>query len=244
MLSASSPDDEALVLGAKYFGFEFVNRIDGSAVIKTWDVFATPLPPLPPLPPIATATIVPPIATPSPGNKPNLSTESLTSRSPLKSTVWSTTWTVKSPKTSGTTLKGFRKRSGDDCKTEKTGAVTQVSYEVRRRDFSGVFRFEESLQIGYTEVYSPKCVKARIWKKGGDTKAIYPGFPIAYLSFTHRTDKNQFPKIFRLHHRVYTETIFCTLKSSVYKGGEIGGQASTHPILPLPAVGTRITWAP
>jgi len=34
VLSASSPDDEALVLGAKYFGFEFVDRIDGNAVIK------------------------------------------------------------------------------------------------------------------------------------------------------------------------------------------------------------------
>ncbi|CAN0099307.1 unnamed protein product, partial [Sphacelaria rigidula] len=33
VLSASSPDDEALVLGAKYFGFEFAERIDTSAVI-------------------------------------------------------------------------------------------------------------------------------------------------------------------------------------------------------------------
>lgn len=33
MLSASSPDDEALVLGAKYFGVEFAERIDTSAVI-------------------------------------------------------------------------------------------------------------------------------------------------------------------------------------------------------------------
>ncbi|CAB1098406.1 unnamed protein product [Ectocarpus sp. CCAP 1310/34] len=41
MLSASSPDDEALVLGAKYFGFEFVNRIDSSAILHTWD-FSTP----------------------------------------------------------------------------------------------------------------------------------------------------------------------------------------------------------
>ncbi|CAM9975794.1 unnamed protein product, partial [Hapterophycus canaliculatus] len=38
ILSASSPDDEALVLGAKYFGFEFVNRIDSSAILHTWDV--------------------------------------------------------------------------------------------------------------------------------------------------------------------------------------------------------------
>lgn len=44
MLSASSPDDEALVLGAKYFGFEFINRIDSSAIINTWDVTAPPLP--------------------------------------------------------------------------------------------------------------------------------------------------------------------------------------------------------
>jgi phospholipid-transporting ATPase len=29
VLSASSPDEEALVLGAKYFGFEFVNRQEG-----------------------------------------------------------------------------------------------------------------------------------------------------------------------------------------------------------------------
>lgn len=33
MLSASSPDDEALVLGAKYFGVEFAERIDTSAVL-------------------------------------------------------------------------------------------------------------------------------------------------------------------------------------------------------------------
>ncbi|CAM9795377.1 unnamed protein product [Chrysoparadoxa australica] len=33
MLSASSPDDEALVLGAKYFGVEFVNRVDTTAVL-------------------------------------------------------------------------------------------------------------------------------------------------------------------------------------------------------------------
>lgn len=42
ILSASSPDDEALVLGAKYFGFEFVNRIDSNAVLNTWDVTAPP----------------------------------------------------------------------------------------------------------------------------------------------------------------------------------------------------------
>lgn len=42
ILSASSPDDEALVLGAKYFGFEFTNRIDTSAIIHTWDVTAPP----------------------------------------------------------------------------------------------------------------------------------------------------------------------------------------------------------
>ncbi|CAN0077729.1 unnamed protein product, partial [Ectocarpus fasciculatus] len=42
MLSASSPDDEALVLGAKYFGFEFVNRIDSSAILHTWDVAEPP----------------------------------------------------------------------------------------------------------------------------------------------------------------------------------------------------------
>ncbi|CAM9108152.1 unnamed protein product [Ectocarpus sp. 8 AP-2014] len=42
MLSASSPDDEALVLGAKYFGFEFVNRIDSSAILHTWDVSTPP----------------------------------------------------------------------------------------------------------------------------------------------------------------------------------------------------------
>ena len=42
MLSASSPDDEALVLGAKYFGFEFINRIDSSAIINTWDVTSPP----------------------------------------------------------------------------------------------------------------------------------------------------------------------------------------------------------
>lgn len=42
ILSASSPDDEALVLGAKYFGFEFINRIDSSAVLDTWDVTAPP----------------------------------------------------------------------------------------------------------------------------------------------------------------------------------------------------------
>lgn len=33
VLSASSPDDEALVLGAKYFGVEFTERIDTSAII-------------------------------------------------------------------------------------------------------------------------------------------------------------------------------------------------------------------
>lgn len=42
ILSASSPDDEALVLGAKYFGFEFVNRIDSKAVVNTWDVTSPP----------------------------------------------------------------------------------------------------------------------------------------------------------------------------------------------------------
>lgn len=42
ILSASSPDDEALVLGAKYFGFEFINRIDSSAILHTWDVTAPP----------------------------------------------------------------------------------------------------------------------------------------------------------------------------------------------------------
>ncbi|CAN0256362.1 unnamed protein product, partial [Pylaiella littoralis] len=44
ILSASSPDDEALVLGAKYFGFEFVKRIDCSAILHTWDVTAPPPP--------------------------------------------------------------------------------------------------------------------------------------------------------------------------------------------------------
>lgn len=44
ILSASSPDDEALVLGAKYFGFEFVNRVDGKAVLNTWDVTGSPPP--------------------------------------------------------------------------------------------------------------------------------------------------------------------------------------------------------
>ena len=33
-LSASSPDDEALVCGAKFFGFEFVDRTEGLAVIR------------------------------------------------------------------------------------------------------------------------------------------------------------------------------------------------------------------
>lgn len=42
ILSASSPDDEALVLGAKYFGFEFANRIDSKAVVNTWDVTSPP----------------------------------------------------------------------------------------------------------------------------------------------------------------------------------------------------------
>lgn len=42
MLSASSPDDEALVLAAKYFGFEFVDRIHGSAVVNTWSVTRVP----------------------------------------------------------------------------------------------------------------------------------------------------------------------------------------------------------
>ncbi|CAM9989729.1 unnamed protein product, partial [Ectocarpus sp. 4 AP-2014] len=39
VLSASSPDDEALVLGAKYFGVEFTERIDTTAVIRR-----TPMP--------------------------------------------------------------------------------------------------------------------------------------------------------------------------------------------------------
>ncbi|CAN0038698.1 unnamed protein product [Pylaiella littoralis] len=39
VLSASSPDDEALVLGAKYFGVEFTERVDTSAVIQR-----TPMP--------------------------------------------------------------------------------------------------------------------------------------------------------------------------------------------------------
>lgn len=137
MLSASSPDDEALVLGAKYFGFEFVNRIDGSAVIKTWDVSVTP----PPLPPIATATNVSP-KTPPQDNKPNLSNRALTRGSPLRSAVWATIWAVKSPRTSRTSAKSLRKGTGDECKREKTGAVTQVSYEVRRWDFADVFLFE------------------------------------------------------------------------------------------------------
>ncbi|CAM9092815.1 unnamed protein product, partial [Phaeothamnion confervicola] len=34
ILSASSPDDEALVLGAKYFGCEFVDRVDSAAVVR------------------------------------------------------------------------------------------------------------------------------------------------------------------------------------------------------------------
>lgn len=42
MLSASSPDDEALVLGAKYFGFEFTERVDGNAVVYTKDVNSPP----------------------------------------------------------------------------------------------------------------------------------------------------------------------------------------------------------
>jgi len=33
-LSASSPDDEALVCGAKFFGFEFVDRTNGIATLK------------------------------------------------------------------------------------------------------------------------------------------------------------------------------------------------------------------
>lgn len=33
VLSASSPDDEALVLGAKYFGVEFAERVDTSAIL-------------------------------------------------------------------------------------------------------------------------------------------------------------------------------------------------------------------
>ncbi|CAN0191506.1 unnamed protein product, partial [Ectocarpus fasciculatus] len=39
VLSASSPDDEALVLGAKYFGVEFTERIDTTAIIRR-----TPMP--------------------------------------------------------------------------------------------------------------------------------------------------------------------------------------------------------
>ncbi|CAN0348527.1 unnamed protein product [Discosporangium mesarthrocarpum] len=35
VLSASSPDDEALVLGAKYFGVEFTDRVDSSAIVQT-----------------------------------------------------------------------------------------------------------------------------------------------------------------------------------------------------------------
>ena len=33
-LSASSPDDEALVCGAKFFGFEFVDRKQGIATLR------------------------------------------------------------------------------------------------------------------------------------------------------------------------------------------------------------------
>eukprot|EP00903_Cladosiphon_okamuranus_P011458 g10792.t1 len=50
ILSASSPDDEALVLGAKYFGFEFINRIDSNAILHTWDVTAPPSSSSPPIP--------------------------------------------------------------------------------------------------------------------------------------------------------------------------------------------------
>lgn len=42
MLSASSPDDEALVLGAKYFGFEFIDRINSNAVVKVGPVADAP----------------------------------------------------------------------------------------------------------------------------------------------------------------------------------------------------------
>ncbi|CAM9783336.1 unnamed protein product, partial [Choristocarpus tenellus] len=35
VLSASSPDEEALVLGASYFGVEFVDRIDTNAIVCT-----------------------------------------------------------------------------------------------------------------------------------------------------------------------------------------------------------------
>ncbi|KAG5183758.1 hypothetical protein JKP88DRAFT_198883 [Tribonema minus] len=40
VLSASSPDDEALVLGAKYFGFEFLDRADTTALIRRTVVHA------------------------------------------------------------------------------------------------------------------------------------------------------------------------------------------------------------
>ncbi len=36
-LSASSPDEEALVLGAKYFGYEFYDRIDNVAKLRIYD---------------------------------------------------------------------------------------------------------------------------------------------------------------------------------------------------------------
>ncbi len=37
MLSASSPDEEALVLGAKYFGYEFCDRVDSVATLRIYD---------------------------------------------------------------------------------------------------------------------------------------------------------------------------------------------------------------
>ncbi len=37
ILSASSPDEEALVLGAKYFGFEFFDRVDTMAKLRIYD---------------------------------------------------------------------------------------------------------------------------------------------------------------------------------------------------------------
>ncbi len=36
-LSASSPDEEALVLGAKYFGYEFCDRVDNMATLRVFD---------------------------------------------------------------------------------------------------------------------------------------------------------------------------------------------------------------
>ena len=42
MLSASSPDEEALVLGAKYFGVEFAERIDTKAVVHRTEVCPLP----------------------------------------------------------------------------------------------------------------------------------------------------------------------------------------------------------